>query len=168
MKIEICKAKPDDLHDIAKVHAASYITAHKKLVTLNLTELTETRFFERWRKILENTNNYTYVAKDHDQIVGLICFSFLAPHTEVEILYLYIDPDYWRAGIGKMLMEYILRIFQQKQVKKVHIWALKNNPNSRKFYETFGAYTSGEERIITKLNITTQQIKYYIDINNYP
>lgn len=171
MDFKVCIRKADlkDSTDIAKLHRTSFIAAHKNLVGGKwLVDASEEGFKERWERRLSSRRTHTYVAVLHQKIVGMICFSQYPRIKIAEILFLYVDPHYFRQGIGKELMTFSVKLLQKKHIKLVHIWALKNNPKSRAFYESIGARTDGTERITDIPAKKTHEVEYYLLIDELP
>jgi putative acetyltransferase len=68
--------------------------------------------------------------------------AFMAIHGDF-IDHLYVHPDYWRKGIGKLLLEHA------RTLSPLHLWlyTLQVNLNARAFYEKNGF-------VITKLGVS--------------
>ena len=145
MRIRIRQAHLEDATSVAFVHAKSFIAAHQRFMSKKtLSEFTEQHFIKRWEKRLLDEKQTTYIAEMDKKTAGLITFRCQPKRNTAEILFLYIKPAFWRKGIGKRLISFVLKIFHQKNIKKVIIWVLKSNPKSRAFYESIGAVTEGE------------------------
>jgi ribosomal protein S18 acetylase RimI-like enzyme len=168
MDVRIRKARLSDSLSIAKMHRASYLEAHSTLLPGKwIIDSSEEGFQQRWKKRLSKKQFNTYVAELNQQIVGVVCFSKL-PNIEIsEILYLYVDPHFLRHGIGRELMLFVLTFLSKKDIKMVHLWALKNNPKSRAFYESLGAQTDGTERVIDNPTPSTHEVEYYIFLSDF-
>ncbi len=58
---------------------------------------------------------------------------------------LYVSPRYARRGIGKNLLEYVLK--EMDHYKSVYLWVFKKNASAINLYTSQGFIHSGEERV---------------------
>ena len=79
------------------------------------------------------------VAADGDEILG---YAWLEASDEepadCEVIALYVRYAKRNRGIGKLLMHHAVDQFRENGKKKMIIWCLKENTESRKFYEKIG------------------------------
>lgn len=170
MKIIIRKARLADVGGIAETHARSFKEGHRdfmpeeSLAKVNKDELTQ-----KWQDRLIQTNSYTFIAADKQKIIGLVYFTIHPKTTEndisAEIVYFYVDPIYWRKGIGTLLGGAIRDFLLKEKIPIIFGWVLKSNPKSRAFYESFGAIPDGIEQTVEKLGTTIVQIRYSLKID---
>ena len=57
---------------------------------------------------------------------------------DCEVIALYVRYSERNNGIGKLLMRYAMNHFRETGKKKMIVWCLKENHESRKFYEKIG------------------------------
>ena len=57
---------------------------------------------------------------------------------DCEIIALYVRYTYRNNGIGKRLLQYAVDHFKENGKKRMIIWCLKENNESRRFYEKTG------------------------------
>lgn len=147
MEIKIRKATIDDVEHLAKVHYNSFHAANRDLRSIDfLSQLSLPNFTKRWQQRLTADVTLTLVAEINYQIVGLTCFT-LTPEkipsqcdvTSAEILLLYIDPFYFRKGIGRTLYLTATDFIRKSGSKQIFIWSAFNNPTSNAFYKAIGA-----------------------------
>ncbi|MFG2296058.1 GNAT family N-acetyltransferase [Streptomyces sp. NPDC048603] len=63
-----------------------------------------------------------------------------------EILSFYNHPDGWGSGIAPVLMTETLRLLRAGRFAEVHLWTLRDTPQSRRFYGKCGFAESGAAR----------------------
>ena len=62
----------------------------------------------------------------------------LVKDADCEVIALYVRYNLRNRGIGKRLMQYAFDRFRAEGRKKMIVWCLKENHESRKFYENVG------------------------------
>ncbi len=62
-----------------------------------------------------------------------------------EIGAIYVEPDVWRAGVGRALMEAALEDLRAGAWHAVTLWVLAGNHGARAFYARFGFEPDGAE-----------------------
>lgn len=76
-----------------------------------------------------------------------LAFSFYGPSPtrpgSVEIFGFYGHPDGWGSGVAGVLMTETLRRLGEDGVTHVHLWTLRDTPQSRRFYAKCGFTESG-------------------------
>ena len=166
MNIKIRKASLADADGIAETHARSFKEGHREFmpqVSLAMVNKDDDSI-KRWKNRLIQTNSHTLIAEDKQKNIGLIYLMVDCKIDEknliAEIVYFYIDPDYWRQGIGTLLWKEAREYLLKQNIFEVFCWVLKSNPKSRAFYESLGAKSDGTEQTVEKLGTTTIQIKY--------
>ncbi|NUR93080.1 MAG: GNAT family N-acetyltransferase [Nonomuraea sp.] len=76
-----------------------------------------------------------------------LAFSFFGPSPtrpgSVEIFGFYGHPDGWGSGVAATLMTATLRRLAEDGATHVHLWTLRDTPQSRRFYAKSGFTESG-------------------------
>jgi GNAT superfamily N-acetyltransferase len=95
---------------------------------------------------------FTYVAEIDDAFAGY-CY-VAAPSREAdlgpeaaELVAMYVDPDRWREGVGKALMEAALERLAGLPYEDAVLWTFKENDRAIAFYERHGWRPDGAEKI---------------------
>lgn len=108
---------------------------------------------------LAKNTKQLYVAELDGKVVATMN---IAPKHEaydfVEILWLYVHPDYQRMGIGKKLYDLAKLLILEQGVKKIHIEALTDNKIGCSFYSKNGGKiisTKIKEMLGTKAELST-------------
>ncbi|MBN7772204.1 GNAT family N-acetyltransferase [Clostridium aminobutyricum] len=137
----IKKATIEDAVIMSKIHADSWRAAYKGILPQKqLDELSDEHwvtFFQEW---LERGCIESYIVFIEDVAVGCVTCGSIAPECadRNEIISLYILPDYFGKGIGKVLMHKALELIQKNGFEDAFLWTLKENKRARLFYEKNG------------------------------
>ncbi len=169
MNIIIRQANILDIDGIAETHVRSFQEGHRDFMPEeSLAKVNNDDLKHRWQNRLVQPNSHTFVAEDKQKIVGLVYLTICPKRAEngisAEFLYFYIDPGYWRKGIGTLLWKAIRNFLLKEKIPLAFGWVLKSNPKSRAFYESFGAKPDGVEQTVEKLGTTLVQIRYILKI----
>lgn len=149
MKIEIKPIETEkEIKEKAYVYWRCWHNTYKGLVSdeylnsLNLQKCEE-RAFESKDNII--------IAKDEDRVVGFAEFGIGKEEGCVygEILTLYVLPEYCGQGIGTRLMKSVSE--HLSAYPQICLWVLKENKRAIRFYEKFGFYPDGKEKMSTKV-----------------
>jgi GNAT superfamily N-acetyltransferase len=89
----------------------------------------------------------TLVAEVGDRIAGFAvlgpCRDDDAQATAGEVWALYVDPDRWRCGIGRRLVETSLRSLAASGYAEATVWTLGASRRNLRFYESLGFRRDG-------------------------
>ena len=93
-----------------------------------------------------------FVALDNNQIIGFVSGGL--PRSNIasedcEIWALYVHPNHQRKKAGKLLLEEFRKTMQDRSMKRLIVWVLKENHSSRKFYESMGGQLQSAEKMFT-------------------
>ena len=135
-EITIRQAEKEDVRQIAEILVEDWQTAYRGIMDdAFLDSMSADQRYEievkRYQKFI--------VAADGDEILG---YAWLEASDEepadCEVIALYVRYAKRNRGIGKLLMRYAVDHFRETGKKKMIIWCLKENAESRKFYEKIG------------------------------
>jgi ribosomal protein S18 acetylase RimI-like enzyme len=129
--INIRQAISDDALGIAKVHVDSWQSAYRGLLPDDLlSNLSHIRCAERFRESIASGSDAIYVAEDNTTFVGFLaigpCRDPEIDSTETgEIYALYLVPECWKKGIGRIMCNEADRIFQSSGYSRVVLWVFE-------------------------------------------
>jgi ribosomal protein S18 acetylase RimI-like enzyme len=64
-----------------------------------------------------------------------------------EIFACYVDPDWWRKGTGRLLMDHALEALARDGRDDVTLWVLEGNDRARRFYSSLGFAPDGMRKL---------------------
>ena len=154
--IKIIPAKVIHAKSLAELHVRSFQKAYKNILSeeaLNsFTVETRTKSFVQG---IDNKTENTYTCMLGDTIIGVLTLD-KCRDTDIdnagEIWGIYIDPSYWRKGIGSVLANWAIDYLVKSGFKKIILWVFKDNFSSRKFYESLGFMLDEKEKMIETCN----------------
>jgi GNAT superfamily N-acetyltransferase len=150
MAISVRRATADDAAAIAAVHVAGWEGAYRGLVPdAWFEERTLENRTSMWRRVLGDVRSaVVFVAEDGGTVVGLASAQLPsrdadADEDTAEISALYVDPDHWRAGAGRALMDALLAELSVRGFETATLWVFEANPRARAFYGVCGFVADG-------------------------
>ncbi|MGH7158180.1 MAG: GNAT family N-acetyltransferase [Candidatus Saccharimonadales bacterium] len=101
---------------------------------------------------------HVLLAKDGDRAVGYAAYSFLWPAADLtQSLYLkelYVSEVDRRSGVGKLLMDELVKIAKETGCGRVEWTADRDNPLAVAFYERHG-YLVNEGKMLYRLTVSS-------------
>ena len=82
--------------------------------------------------------------------------------TTGEIWGIYLAPEHWRKGIGRMLYLYGERILRERGYLAATLWVFAGNEQARRFYETMNFKEDGTSKVIN-VGAPLKAIRYHKD-----
>jgi L-amino acid N-acyltransferase YncA len=160
-----------DLLSIGKVQVESNRSTYKGIMPENyLNNLSYKSKASEWKEKLfsDKRTHFMYVAENDDSnIVGFASGSSFRTNDlfEREIYSIYILEEFQRKGIGKLLVDAIIKNYIESNVRSMILWTIKDNP-SRLFYKKLGGKIV-DKRLIDRGGKELQQIAYaWEDVRN--
>ena len=148
----IRNVKKEDLRAVAEIVVNGWKTAYRGIIDDDY--LDNLSIEEKYQKRLKDyTKNRFIVAELNNQIVGFCRYTDgnnykdEYPDIDCEICALYVKPELKRNGIGRELVNYVIKEFKEEGYLKMILWCLKENYPSRAFYEKMGGKYCGEKLI---------------------
>ena len=134
--IFVRKAKKEDVRQIAEICVEDWKAAYRGIIDDDF--LDAMRVDERYN-IEINRYRDLVVADDGNEVLGYAWLQAAGDETaDCEIVALYVRYSYKNNGVGKRLLRYAIRYFREIGRKRMIIWCLKENHESRRFYERTG------------------------------
>ena len=134
--IEIRRAIPEDVPDIARVHVKADWETYAPLFGARAYALDVAECEQRWQQALRD-GGALLVATDGCVIVGL------GHVVEDRIRALYLPAAYRRRGIGKAMLARLLQVLQQRGIAEARFDVVAVNADAIAFYEAQGARAVG-------------------------
>lgn len=135
-EIIIRNAEKEDVRQIAEILVEDWQKAYRGIMddafldSMNVSQRCEIEA-KRYQKYV--------VAADGNEILGYAWLEASADEpADCEAIALYVRYAKRNQGIGKLLMQYAFHHFREIGKKRMIVWCLKENAESRKFYEKVG------------------------------
>lgn len=152
--MNIRRATPGDADALAKVHVDSWRSAYRGLVPDSyLAGLDRAKRGEHFRKALTEHSEETYLAEQDAEVLGLLTVgrcrdTDVDQHGTGEIWGIYLAPEHWRKGLGRLLCQYGEGILQSRGYTLATLWVFGGNAQARRFYEAMGFRADGASRTL--------------------
>ena len=134
--ITVRNAEKEDVRQIAEILVEDWQKAYRGIMDdAFLDSMSADQRYEievkRYQKFV--------VAADGNEILGYAWLEMAADEpADCEVIALYVRYSKRNNGIGKLLMRHAVDHFRETGKKKMIVWCLKENAESRKFYEKTG------------------------------
>lgn len=155
---------PDAL-DIANVHVSSWQVVYRgHFPDEHLDSLRIGDCSERWAQVISSYPNNVAVYESESRIIGFVSLidsrdEDAEPDTG-EISAMYIDPVYWRRGIGSQLMAWVKEDARARGWRKMTLWVLRGNELARAFYSSHGWCPDGCTKLDEKDGFSASELRY--------
>ena len=141
---------------LAELHVRAWQKAYKNIVTQEIMNSfsIEKRTEAFTEAIVKKTEN-TYICMLDKTVAGFVTYGKCRDsdvNNTGEIWGIYLNPKFWRKGIGTELANWAIDYLKQSGFGKVVLWVFKDNLPSRKFYESLGFMLDGKEKLIETCN----------------
>ena len=134
--IIIRTAEKEDVWQIAEILVEDWQTAYRGIMDDDF--LDSLSVDQRYEIEVKRYEKYV-VAAEGNEVLG---YAWLEPTedepADCEVIALYVRYSKRNKGTGKLLMHYAFDYFRRIGRKKMIIWCLKENHESRRFYEKVG------------------------------
>ncbi len=158
MTITIRAATTEDIPTIATLHIEGWKGAYGGIVDQGyLDGLSVEKRIVDWTGWMAAGESDVFLAEDGAKAAGFVVTgrtktpppgsSPIRPSHSGEIYALYLHPDYWRKGIGMMLIKHAARHLKDKKHSAICLWVLDANTRAKSFYEKMGGQKLGGKMI---------------------
>ena len=132
----IRKAEKEDVRQIAEICVEDWQKAYRGIIDSEW--LDSMSVDKQYEKEIRRYQDFI-VAADGNQILGYAWLQLAEDEpADCEIVALYVRYSNRNNGIGKLLLQYAMNYFREAGKKTMIIWCLKENEESRRFYEKNG------------------------------
>lgn len=120
--ITILPMKEEDINQILEIENLSFLDPWTQQMYLS--------------EIRERNDSYFVMAKLEDRIIGYGGFWLIVD--EMHLVNLAVHPDFRRQGIGTQIMQHLLNLAKQLEVKRATLEVRASNVVAQGFYSKFG------------------------------
>lgn len=155
-------AGADDAAAIEQVRFRSWQQAYRDLIPKSaFAEFDVARGTSRLAQRMEAGSVLAHVAEADGAIVGFASYGRCRDEDlpgAGEIYAIYVEPEHWSTGIGRMLMSAALDTLPDRPVV---LWVLRENRRGRRFYGLAGWSPDGTEKQAELLGgLTEPEVRY--------
>lgn len=162
-------AEVADAEAIALVHVRTWQAAYRGHVPQEyLDGLDVQQRAENWRKwlaALERPTTTLVLQQDDDAVIG---FATVRPSPDPDadpavigqVAALYVLPDRWGLGGGRLLMTEAVRRLALAGEREATLWVLESNERARGFYEAMGWRADGAGMTDESLGFPLVEVRY--------
>lgn len=147
-----------DIPAIAALHIAGWKGAYGGLVDqAYLDALSVEQRIKDWQGWMAAGESEVFLAEEEGRPAGFVVIgrtktpppgsSPIRPSHSGEIYALYLDPDFWRKGIGTALIKHAARELKARKHSTICLWVLDGNARAKAFYEKMGGQKIGNKMI---------------------
>lgn len=161
----IRSAAPGDELAVARVHVRSWQVAYRGLLSSSYLDALKPE---------DRARRYTFDSKDprapHTLVAlmeGAICgFATTMPARDAdtggrgELAGLYVDPDRWDNGVGRVLIAAARERLTQQGFSMATLWVLDSNARAMRFYAKDGWTPDGLRRVEKVWDVKVQEVRY--------
>jgi GNAT superfamily N-acetyltransferase len=163
-------AVPDDAAAIADVHVRSWQSAYRGLLPENFLDQlrAEDRAAGYELGSLEPRAPKSLIAMLGERVAG---FTTIGPSRDAdaasagELRALYVDPEYWRGGVGRALLLEARRRLREAGYREALLWVLDGNAIAERFYRADGWKPDGATREEDPWGVTATVHRYRRDLD---
>ncbi|MER5321019.1 GNAT family N-acetyltransferase [Streptosporangium roseum] len=144
----VFQASPEDGDVVGEIHAAAWKAAYAPFFAPEFFAEALRQRRGKWRDMLADDNGRTAMLATLDG--RRLAFSYFGSSPtrpeSAEIFGFYGHPDGWGTGVANALVTASLHMIREKGFGRVHLWTLRDTPQSRRFYAKSGFAESGAVR----------------------
>jgi len=157
-------ANVSDIPDLARVHVASWQAAYRHILPDEILDnLSIEQFETNWRRNFSDTQRVNLVLEVESSISGFIAFGNSRDDDATvktgEVYGLYLIPELWGEGYGRMLWTQASQRLQAR-FSVFTLWVLQNNIRARKFYECMGFEYDEQIKDIALYGVKLPEVRY--------
>jgi GNAT superfamily N-acetyltransferase len=157
-------ASQNDAQSIARLHIRAWRTAYQELVSTEfLDNLTLSDHATTWERTLASGECQTLVCHKDESVSGWICYGpgrDPGATAQAEIYALYVDPDHWRTGIGRRLVQEAESTLR-REYQQLYLWVLTRNQRARTFYENLDYRNAMVTKHISWAGSILEEVRYW-------
>jgi ribosomal protein S18 acetylase RimI-like enzyme len=160
----------EDARAVAVIHVECWQKAYRgAMPDAFLDALSVDQRTEQWSKSPRHAEHRIWLAVDEDRIVG---FVLTGPSRDAdaaplvsEIFAIYVAPDRWGTGAGRLLVEHVFADLQARGASEVSLWVVSSNERAKRFYGRAGFRADGGVKVGSFGGADVQELRYRASCN---
>jgi GNAT superfamily N-acetyltransferase len=162
-------ALPGDEIEVARVHVRAWQAGYSGLLPADY--LSGLRAEDRAKRYTfgdaADSRPKTLVATASGVIAGFATVSHAEDRgSPAELNALYVDPEYWKKGIGAALESAARTLLRQRGFRNAFLWVLLGNARAIAFYQSQGWEKDGASRQAEVWGIAVDELRYVCSLND--
>ena len=157
MHINVRTADFNDAPAIARIHIAAWRAAYADEMPADfLAGLSYSQYLASWQRTLNTQSQGCYlVCEINNTVAGFAVYGpprdeDLAEKPVGELCALNIDPKQWGRGLGKALLEYMIKAGQKQGWSALYLWVVSSNQRAIGLYSRYGFINENKTKIDTR------------------
>jgi len=156
----IQRATVEDARDLSIAHIASWQKGYRGLYSDELLDnLSVDESIPRWEKRLRSDDT-TFLTRRNRQVAGFITVRAAPAEDTGELYLLYVNPDFWRQGVGRRLSNFSCNWFMEQGYKRAIVWVNHLNKPGMEFYEACGWEPDSGRQTSEIYGIKVPEVRY--------
>ncbi|MEZ0073160.1 N-acetyltransferase family protein [Planotetraspora sp. GP83] len=140
-------ASPGDGDIVGEIHAGAWSAAYADLFPPEFFAEAVRHRRNKWHDVLVEGKDTVMLAALDGRPLAFSYFGSSPTRPEsTEIFGFYGHPDGWGSGVASALMTASLDRMRENGFRRIHLWTLRDTPQSRRFYAKSGFAESGAVR----------------------
>lgn len=140
MQIYLIDKKSEEIKAISKIYIDSWRITYDGFVSDSyLKSLNYHDAEKKWTEFLSDTNNFIFVAKENNQVIGFVAGYIDDENSEGELYALYVNSTLKNTGIGSKLLDKFFEHMKENNITSIIVWAMSKNKNAISYYKHKGA-----------------------------
>ena len=128
------------------------------------------RWTQRFREALSSQSEEIYLAEQKGEILGYLIVgrcrdTDIQQEVTGEILGIYLSPEHWRKGVGRLLCRQGEHILQSRGYTWAVLWVFERNDQARHFYSAMGFEPDGASKTL-KPGVNLKAVRYCKKLEN--
>ena len=167
--MNIKQATTEDAQTISNIHALSWKTAYKGLIPRQyLDELKDDFWTDAFKGWIKNNTLTAQLIYENELPVGCIAYGKSRDDKFPdwgEIVSIYLLPEYFGKGHGKVLLATALADMKKVGYKNVYLWVLEDNLRARNFYERNGFSWNNDKLLFEIMGKPLTDLRYNLSFD---
>jgi ribosomal protein S18 acetylase RimI-like enzyme len=166
-RVSVRKAKRRDATGIGLVHVRSWQATYRgHFPQQYLDALDPKQRAAKWRRYLRESGDDRAQLLVVEQDGGIVGFANVGPcrdeelETAGEVRAIYLLPQYWDRGLGRVLMIAGLQALAAAGFSEAILWVLADNDRARHFYEAGGWVADGAVKEDDGFGFPIREVRY--------
>ena len=153
-----------DARALADIHVSSWQATYRGVLDDTFLDNLDRVARQRWFALQIERGVSVLVSPD-DEPAGLAWFGEAREEGWGEVFAIYVHPDQWGQGHGRLLMERAQQEMRDLGFERGLLWVLDSNKRARRFYEKQGWTLSSRVKLEEMGGTQVTEVRYEVDLS---